>query len=57
MDQAAKTEVAQIDLDCQHKGELFTAWWVCDTQGHQGRDAAYRWACDWEVGLTMDTIA
>ncbi|GAB0207847.1 hypothetical protein GRJ2_003250400 [Grus japonensis] len=28
VDQAAKIEVAQVDLDWQHKGELFTAWWV-----------------------------
>lgn len=57
MDQTAKTEVAQIGLDWHHKGELFPAWWVHDTPGHWGRDATYRWACDWEVGLTMDTIA
>lgn len=46
VDQAAKTEVAQIDLDCQHKGELFPAWCVHDTPGHQGGDASYRWVCD-----------
>lgn len=57
MDQTAKTEVAQIDLDWQHKGELFPTWWVHDTKGHRGRDATYRWACDWDMGLTMDTIA
>ncbi|KAK4819475.1 hypothetical protein QYF61_004701 [Mycteria americana] len=44
VDQAAKTGVAQVDLDWQHKG-------------HQGRDATYRWARDREVDLTMDTIA
>ena len=32
--QAAKTEVAQVDLDWQHKGELFIAWWAYDTSGH-----------------------
>lgn len=42
LDQAAKIEVAQVDLDWQHKGELFTAWWACDTSGHEGRDATYR---------------
>ncbi|KAK4806899.1 hypothetical protein QYF61_012620 [Mycteria americana] len=60
VDQAAKTEVAQVDLDWQHKGELFIAWWASgpgDTSGHQGRDATYRWACDRGVDLTMDTIA
>ncbi|KAK4806877.1 hypothetical protein QYF61_012598 [Mycteria americana] len=57
VDQAAKIEVAQVDLDWQHKGELFTAHWAHDTSGHQGRDATYRWACDRGVDLTMDTIA
>ncbi|KAK4830577.1 LOW QUALITY PROTEIN: hypothetical protein QYF61_011755 [Mycteria americana] len=54
VDQAAKIEV---DLDWQHKGELFIAQWAHDTSGHQGRDATYRWAHDQEVDLTMDTIA
>ncbi|KAK4806844.1 LOW QUALITY PROTEIN: hypothetical protein QYF61_012565 [Mycteria americana] len=57
VDQAAKIEVAQVDLDWQHKGELFIARWAHDTSGHQGRDATYRWACDRGVDLTMDTIA
>ncbi|KAK4806255.1 hypothetical protein QYF61_013399, partial [Mycteria americana] len=57
VDQAAKIEVAQVDLDWQHKGELFIAWWAHDTSGHQGRDATYTWACDRGVSLTMDTIA
>ncbi|KAK4806879.1 hypothetical protein QYF61_012600 [Mycteria americana] len=57
VDQAAKIEVAQVDLDWQHKGELFIAHWAHDTSGHQGRDATYRWACDRGVDLTMDTIA
>ncbi|KAK4806833.1 hypothetical protein QYF61_005629 [Mycteria americana] len=57
VDQAAKIEVAQVDLDWQHKGELFIARWAHDTSGHQGRDATYRWACDGGVDLTMDTIA
>ena len=41
VDQAAKIEVAQVDLDWQHKGELFIAQWAHDTSGHQGRDATY----------------
>ncbi|KAK4806905.1 hypothetical protein QYF61_012626 [Mycteria americana] len=57
VDQAAKTGVAQVDLDWQHKGELFIAWWAHDTSGHQGRVATYRWARDRGVDLTMDTIA
>ncbi|KAK4825921.1 hypothetical protein QYF61_003416 [Mycteria americana] len=66
VDQAAKIEVAQMDLDWQHKGELFIALWAHDTSGHQGRDglaikidglATYRWACNQGVDLTMATIA
>lgn len=57
VDQAAKIEVAQVDLDWQHKGELFVARWAHDTSGHQGRDATYRWARDRGVDLTMDAIA
>ena len=38
-DWAAKTEVSWVDLDWQHKGELFLAHWAPDTSGHQGRDA------------------
>ncbi|KAK4822646.1 hypothetical protein QYF61_018598 [Mycteria americana] len=57
MDHAAQTEVAQVDLDWQHRGELFIAWWAHDTSGHQGRDATYRWAHDRGVDLTMDAIA
>jgi len=45
-----------MDLDWQHKGELFTSWWAHDTSGHQGRDATYGSACDQGVDLTMDTI-
>lgn len=52
MDQAAK-----VDLEWQHKGELFLAQWASDTSSLQGRGATYRWACDREVGWTMDTIA
>ncbi|KAK4826291.1 hypothetical protein QYF61_007138 [Mycteria americana] len=57
VDQAAKIEVAQVDLDWQHKGELFIAQWSHDTSGHQGRDATYGWAHDRGVDLTMGTIA
>jgi len=57
VDQAVKIEVAQVDLDWQHKDELFIAWWAHDTSGHQGRDATYRWARNQGVDLTMDTIA
>jgi len=57
VDQAAKTEMAQVDLDWRHKGELFIAQWAHDTSGHQGRDATYRGACDRGVDFTMYTIA
>ncbi|GAB0208964.1 hypothetical protein GRJ2_003362100 [Grus japonensis] len=57
VDQAAEIEVAQADLDWQHKSELFIACWAHDTSGHQGRDATYRWARDRGVDLTMDAIA
>ncbi|KAK4825191.1 hypothetical protein QYF61_024671, partial [Mycteria americana] len=43
VDQAAKIEVAQVDLDWQHKGELFIAWWAHDTSGRQRRDATLSW--------------
>ncbi|KAJ7412567.1 hypothetical protein BTVI_45981 [Pitangus sulphuratus] len=42
VDQAARIEVDQVDLDWQHKGELFLALWAHDTLEHQGRDATYR---------------
>ena len=35
VDQAARIEVAQIDLDWQHKSELFLAQWAHETSGHQ----------------------
>ncbi|GAB0202572.1 hypothetical protein GRJ2_002722800 [Grus japonensis] len=57
VDQAAKIEVAQVDLDWQHKGELFIARWAHDTSGHQGRDVTYRWARDRGVDLTMDAMS
>ncbi|KAK4832415.1 hypothetical protein QYF61_023094 [Mycteria americana] len=57
VDQAAQIEVTQVDLDWQHKSELFIARWAHDTSDHQGRDATYRWAHDRGVDLTTDTIA
>ncbi|GAB0209290.1 hypothetical protein GRJ2_003394700 [Grus japonensis] len=57
VDQAAKIEVAQVDLDWQHKGELFIARWAHDTSGHQGRDVTYRWARDRGVDLSTDAIS
>ncbi|GAB0204053.1 hypothetical protein GRJ2_002870900 [Grus japonensis] len=57
VDQAAKIEVAQADLDWQRKGELFIARWAHDTSGHQGRHATYRWARDRGVDLSMDAIS
>ncbi|RMC05667.1 hypothetical protein DUI87_17752 [Hirundo rustica rustica] len=57
VDQAAKIEVSKIDLDWQHKGELFLARWAHDASGHQGRDATYKWAQDQGVDLTMDSIS
>ncbi|RMC19597.1 hypothetical protein DUI87_03156 [Hirundo rustica rustica] len=57
VDQAAKIEVSKIDLDWQHKGELFLAQWAHDASGHQGRDATYKWARDRGVDLTTDSIS
>ncbi|PKU42449.1 hypothetical protein llap_7249 [Limosa lapponica baueri] len=57
VDWAAKIEVAEVDLDWQHKGELFIAVWAHDTSGHQGGDATYRWAHVRGVDLTMNTVA
>ncbi|GAB0205759.1 hypothetical protein GRJ2_003041500 [Grus japonensis] len=57
VDQAAKIEVAQVDLDWQRKGELFIARWAHDTSGHQGRDVTYRWARDRGVDLSTDAIS
>ncbi|KAJ7425472.1 hypothetical protein BTVI_02794 [Pitangus sulphuratus] len=51
-DRDAQVEVSQVDLDWQHKGELFLVRWAHDASGHQGRDTTYRW-----VDLTMDTIS
>ncbi|RMC19765.1 hypothetical protein DUI87_03329 [Hirundo rustica rustica] len=57
VDQAAKIEVSKIDLDWQHKGELFLARWAHDASGHQARDATYKWARDRGVDLTIDSIS
>ncbi|XP_029820605.1 uncharacterized protein LOC115307985 [Manacus vitellinus] len=56
-DRAARIKVSQVDLDWQHKGELFLARWAHDTSGHQGRDATYRWARDRGVDLTKDIVS
>lgn len=34
VDQAVRIEVAQVDLDCQHKSELFLVWWTHETSRH-----------------------
>ncbi|GAB0209769.1 hypothetical protein GRJ2_003442600 [Grus japonensis] len=57
VDQAAKIEVAQVDLDWQRKGELFIPRCSHDTPGHQGRESTYRWTRDRGVDLTMDAIS
>ncbi|RMB88695.1 hypothetical protein DUI87_34935 [Hirundo rustica rustica] len=57
VDRAAKIEVSKMDLDWEHKGELFLAQWAHDASGHQGRDATYKWARDRGVDLTMDSIS
>ncbi|RMC22467.1 hypothetical protein DUI87_00781 [Hirundo rustica rustica] len=57
VDRAVKIEVSKIDLDWEHKGELFLARWAHDASGHQGRDATYKWAQDRGVDLTMDSIS
>ena len=44
--QAARIEVAQLDLDWERKGELLVAQWAHKTLGHLGRNATYRWARD-----------
>lgn len=46
--------MAQVDLDWQHKGELFLTQWA--HAGHQGRDATYRWIHDCGADFTMDAI-
>ncbi|XP_017675630.1 PREDICTED: uncharacterized protein LOC108499858 [Lepidothrix coronata] len=56
-DRAARIKVSQVDLDWQHKGELFLARWAHDASGHQGRDATYRWARDRGVDLTKDIVS
>ncbi|TRZ05527.1 hypothetical protein HGM15179_020368 [Zosterops borbonicus] len=57
VDEAAKIGELKIDLDCEHKGELFLARWAHDASGHQGRDATYKWAQDRGVDLIMDSIS
>ncbi|RMC19365.1 hypothetical protein DUI87_03975 [Hirundo rustica rustica] len=57
VDKDAKVKVSQVDLDWQHKVEVFLARWAYDASGHQGRDATYRWGCDRGMDLTMDNIS
>lgn len=45
VDQAAKIEVVQVDLDGQRKGELFLSLWARDTSDLGAKDATYRWSC------------
>ena len=56
VDQAAKIEVAQIDLDWQHKGELFLACCARETRAVK-EEMQHKWARDQEVDLTMEAIA
>lgn len=42
MDQGAKVEASQVDLDWQQKGELFLPQCTHDASDHQGRDATSR---------------
>ncbi|KAK4825492.1 hypothetical protein QYF61_027647 [Mycteria americana] len=56
VDQAARTDMAKVDLDWEHKGELFIAQWAHDTSGHLGRDAMYRPPCDRGLDLTTEAI-
>ncbi|XP_064901556.1 uncharacterized protein LOC135577261 [Columba livia] len=56
-DQAAKIKVAEVDLDWQHKGELFLTRWAHCASEHRGWDATYKWARDRGVGLTMGIIS
>ena len=49
--------MAQVDLDWQHNGELFIAWWAHDFSGRQERDATYRWALDQKADFIMDAMA
>ena len=57
VDQAAKIELAQIDLDWQNKGELFLDWWAHETSDHQGRAATRKLARDQGVDLAVDAMA
>lgn len=54
--QAARIEMAKVDPDWEHMGELFIAQWAHDTSGHLEKDAMYRWAHDRGVDLTLEAI-
>lgn len=45
-----------MDLDWEHKSELFIAQWARDTSGHSARDATHKRAHDEGVDLTVDAI-
>jgi len=55
VDQAAKIEVAQVNLEWQHEDELLISRWACDTSCRQRRDATHRW--DLGFDLTMASFA
>jgi len=57
VDQSTRIEMAEVDLDWQHKGELFLAQYTHDTSDHQRRYASCRWAQDQGLDLTRDATA
>ena len=56
VDNVVRIEVAQMDLDWDHKGELFVAQWAHATSGHLGRGAMYRARGDPGMGLNTEAI-
>lgn len=60
VDWAARVDIALVDLNWQHKGDLFLMLWAHQgdsPSGHQGRDATYRRTWDQGVVLAMNSIA
>ena len=57
VDQPTRIEMAEVDLDWQHKGELFLGQYTHDTSDHQRRYASCRWAQDQGLDLTRDATA
>lgn len=53
VDQATRTEVAQVDLDWEHKGELLVTLWAHETLGQLERHKTYRWTHDQGMDLTV----